>query len=112
MTAALQLDVFAPLRKTAAKNEEAIAALVPIARELAAAAGSDGITVHDLRVAAQSAGYIKRQNTRDRSRSYLGAVMVAAGLRATDRHRRANHPELAHSHGNLARVWVAPGVNR
>ena len=88
------------LRLTAGKHEAAIRALVPLAQELARKAGLHGVTVCDLRVTATQRGLLGAST--GRQFSFLGAVMRAAGLRATDQWRRSI---LEASNGNLQRVW-------
>lgn len=98
----LQLG-FQALEETAQKHAAQIRALVPLAKKLAWAAGSDGCTVADLRHAAALAGILTGRE-RGRELSYLGAVMKAAGLHATEEWRRSDIPQ---SHGNLNRVFRA-----
>lgn len=75
--------------------------LVPIARELAAKAGAQGITVSDVRIVAEARGLLTGEE-RGRRLSYLGKVMEAAGLAKTGDFRRSDIPR---SHGNLHAVW-------
>jgi len=91
------------LNRTARKHSADIARLVPLARELAAKAGQDGVCVSDLRVTATQRGLLGASH--GRSLSYLGAVLKAAGLVPTDRYRRSDVPA---SHGNPHRVFVLP----
>lgn len=93
----------AALHETAAKHADGIQRLAPLARELADAAGPDGITVSDLRVAAVARRLLTGQE-RGRELSWLGAVMTRAGLVRTDDYRRS---DVERSHGNLHRVFVA-----
>ena len=102
MTTSLQLGL-AGLNRTARKHAADIAALVPLARELAARAGAGGVTVSDLRIVATQRGLLGA--SRGRGFSYLGAVMRAAGLRRTNQWRRSI---ISPSHGNPHRVFVAP----
>jgi hypothetical protein len=92
------------LAETAAKHATDIAALVPLARELAHRAGPDGITVSDLRLYAVQRGLLTGTET-GRRLSYLGAVLKAAGLIPTGGYRRS---AVGKSHGNLHRVYRAP----
>lgn len=102
MTLSLQLG-FMALDQTARKHAVDIARLVPLARELAARAGSDGVTVSDLRITATQQGLLGASS--GRGLSYLGAIFRAAGLVPTDRYRRSDVPQ---AHGNLGRVWCLP----
>jgi len=102
VTLSLQLG-FTALDQAARKHAVDIARLVPLARELAARAGSDGVTVSDLRITATQRGLLGASN--GRGLSYLGAIFRAAGLIPTDRYRRSNVPA---SHGNPHRVFVLP----
>lgn len=95
MTDGVQLG-FAALLRTARAHAAALERLVPLVRELAAR-HPEGITVADVREAAQLQG-------QGRALSYLGAVMQAAGLVPTGRYRRSSIPA---SHGNLHQVWRA-----
>lgn len=93
------------LARAEAKNEETIQQLIPIARSLAWLAyeqGEEGITVSDLRLAGMEKDLIDG-TVKDRSLSYLGAVMKRAGLRNTGRRRRSG---LEKTHGNLQTVWA------
>lgn len=89
------------LADTAAKHRSEIECLIPLARELAQKAGPAGITVSDLRLYAVQRGLLTGQE-RGRELSYLGAVMRAAGLTATDEYRRS---DIGKSHGNLHRAY-------
>lgn len=102
MNPSLQLG-FDALDQTAARHAGEIARLVPLAKKLAWAAGSEGCTVADLRHAATLAGLLTGRE-RGRELSFLGAVMKAAGLTATQEWRRSSIPA---SHGNLHRVFRA-----
>lgn len=86
----------------ASRHQAAIALLVPLAQELAHRAGSHGITVADLRIVGAQRGLLPNAGE-GRQLSYLGAVMKAAGLRATKDLRRSVVPE---THGNIGRVWT------
>jgi len=103
MTSGLQLG-FDALELAAAKaaRKALIEKLVPIAQELAKRAGDNGITVANLRHAAQRRGILPRTGD-ERSLSFLGAVMRNAKLIATKRFRRS---DVTASHGNAHRVWV------
>ena len=103
VTLSLQLG-FTALDQAARKHALDIARLVPLARELAARAGPDGLCVSDLRIVATQRGLL-HVRARGRELSYLGAVLKAAGLKATDRYRRSDVPQ---SNGNLHRVFVLP----
>ena len=110
MSAAIEPDLFSQPADAASRHALDIRLLVPLATELAQRVGAVGLTVADLRAEAERRGLFKPGlNTRDRSLSYLGAVMKAAGLVATDRTRRSFIP---HSNGNLLRVWTTPQVAR
>lgn len=75
--------------------------LAPLARELAKVRGT-GITVGELRHEAQKRGLLPRES-KGREFSFLGAVMKAAKLVATEDFRRSDIPQ---SHGNPHRVWI------
>ena len=90
-------------RHAPAHRREAIARLIPLARELAVKAGRDGITVADLRLYAVQRGILTGTET-GRQLSYLGAVLTLAGLAKTSQWRRSHIPQ---SHGNAQRVFVA-----
>jgi hypothetical protein len=94
----------AALERTAANHREKIEQLVPIARYLARQAGTDGITVADLREEAVRLGVLSGEEV-GRELSYLGAVMKAAKLRSTGEYRRSH---IDRTHGNLVVVWRAP----
>lgn len=93
------------LAKTAAraKNAALIATLVPVARELAGAAGFEGVTVSHLREVAIDRGILTGAE-QGRTLSFLGAVMKAAGLLNTGRRRRSH---LRVTHGIAQTVWVS-----
>ncbi len=93
------------LSDTASRHATEIAALVPLARELAAKAPS-GITVSNLRLAAVQRGLLTGEE-RGRRLSYLGAVLSAAGLEPTGEWRRSS---IMKSHGNPHRVFRLPGT--
>jgi hypothetical protein len=76
--------------------------LVPLARELAKKAGTKGITVSNLRLAAVSRGLLTGQET-GRRLSFLGTVMRRAGLNKAGGWRRS---DVEQSHGNLTAIWV------
>ena len=106
MTAAIQPGLWDQPADTATRHALDIRMLVPLATELAQRLGETGITIADLRAEAERRGLFRPGlNTRDRSLSYLGAVMKAAGLVATDRTRRSFLPQ---SHGNRHTVYLAP----
>jgi hypothetical protein len=106
MTAAIQPGLWDQPADTSTRHALDIRMLVPLATELAQRVGAVGITVADLRAEAERRGLFRPGlNTRDRSLSYLGAVMKAAGLTPTDRTRRSFLPQ---SNGNRHVVWLAP----
>lgn len=84
-------------------RERDIERLIPLARQLAAAAGTNGITVANLRIAAVNASILTGQESGKRL-SYLGVVMKKAGLVPIAEYRRSH---IDRSHGNLHRVFVA-----
>lgn len=90
--------------RAASRHTAEIAALVPIALELARKAGAHGVTVADVRLTAVQRGILTGQET-GRALSYLGKVMEAAGLERTGRYRRSH---LISSHGNLQAEWRVP----
>jgi hypothetical protein len=100
MTLSLQLGLDA-LDRTATRHAAEIRRLIPLAKKLAWAAGSEGITVADLRETAVQAGLLTGRES-GRTLSYLGAVCSAAGLVSTNEFRRSRIPQ---SHGNAQRVW-------
>ena len=102
MTLSLQLGLDM-LERATSRHAADIARLVPLARELAARAGLDGVTVSDLRIVAVQRGLLGASS--GRGLSYLGAIFRAAGLVPTDRYRRSDVPQ---AHGNLGRVWCLP----
>lgn len=87
--------------RAASKHARDIERLIPIAQELAARAGASGVTVSDLRLAAVQRGILTGAET-GRSLSYLGRVMLEAGLENTGTYRRS---VMARSNGNLHAVW-------
>lgn len=89
---------------TASKHAEQMAALIPIARELAAKAGEAGVTVADIRLVAERQGLLTGTET-GRTLSWLGALHEAAGLERTGQYRRSF---LARSNGNLQMAWRLP----
>ena len=93
------------LADTAAKNAEAIARLIPLARELAARSPT-GVTISDVRLYAQQRGLLSGTE-RGRQLSFLGAVMQKAGLTPTGEWRRSS---ILKSHGNNHRVYVLASV--
>lgn len=92
---------------TAAKHAKQMAALIPIARELAAKAGEAGVTVADIRLVAERQGLLTGTET-GRTLSWLGALPEAAGLERTGRYRRSF---LARSNGNLQMAWRLPDAD-
>lgn len=92
------------LARAEATHAAAIAALVPLARQLARNAGTMGITVSDLRMVAADLGLLPTLG-RGRALSFLGAVMERAGLVPTGKYRRS---AVEQSHGNLHAVFRAP----
>lgn len=87
--------------RTASRHSALIAALVPLAQELARTAGPAGITVADIRLAAVQRGLLSG-NEEGRELSYLSAVPPAAGLKPTGTFRRS---VIVKTHGNLNQVW-------
>lgn len=103
-----QLDVFAPRREVtrvrdslAGKHAAEIRLLVPLAQRLAAKAGEHGVTVDDIRIAAENASPPLIANPGGRGLSWLSTVPLAAGLVATNRRRLSRNR-------NDQVVWVAP----
>lgn len=82
--------------------------LVPLARELAVAAGANGVTVANLRSIAVARGILTGQE-KGRRLSYLGVVLKRAGLTPTGEYRRSH---IDRSHGNLHAVYVLPELGR
>lgn len=93
------------LDATASRHAREIAQLVPLAKKLAMACGSEGVIISDLRDAAVLAGLLTGHE-RGKQLSFLGAVMRAAGLMATNEFRRS---KILASHGNPHRVWRIRG---
>jgi len=85
--------------------ERQIERLVPIARELAERAGAHGVTVSDIRIAAENRGLLTGEE-RGRRLSWLARVPRAAGLRPVPGAFRRS--AVARSHANLHQVYVAP----
>lgn len=102
MTSSLDLGLFA-LEETAAKHDELIRRLIPIAQGLARVL-PDGVTVADVRCEAVRQCILKPA-AKGRELAFLGAVMKRAGLVSTADFRRS---EIDASHGNLHRVWKRP----
>jgi hypothetical protein len=84
----------------AAKRKAKVAALVPLARELARETG-EGITVSDLRRYALERGLLTGTE-KGRELSYLGVVMKAAGLISDGSFRRS---DIASAHGVANLIW-------
>lgn len=97
-----QIDLWST--SAARKHSGQIELLKPIAQELARKARHHGVTVADVRLIAIQRGLLSGGET-GRELSYLGAVMRAAKLSATDRTRRSH---IDKSHGNRHTVWVDP----
>lgn len=100
------------LHRAIQKHGPAYLLLVGLARALALTAGQDGITVADLREAASKSGDTLPglaeaipAKGRGRELAWLGGVLKAAGLKATDRIRRSHIPG---SHGNRHVVHLHP----
>lgn len=89
------------LARTAAKNEELLQALVPLARELALRAGPAGITVSNVRLLAVQRGILAGNEPLD----CLGVLMKRAGLVPTGATRRS---DLHVTHGIRQLVWRSP----
>lgn len=92
-----QLDVFAPRQRAASRHAALIARLVPLAKELALRAGVSGVTVGDIRLAAEQRGLIEPM-PRDRRLSWLWAVPKAAGLVRTERRRMCPQSRTRNDH--------------
>lgn len=88
------------LGATASKNAELLDRLKPIARQLAERS-PNGITVSDVRKAAERAGLLNGKETKEEL-CCLGAVMKGAGLKATGQMRRSH---LESTHGRHQLVW-------
>lgn len=98
MSRAVQLG-FEALESTAKSHQVEVDGLAALANLLARQAGSNGITVGDLRREA------RLPTGKGRQWSFLGAVMKRAGLIPTDVWRRS---DVEATHGNLNRVWILP----
>lgn len=96
------LDLFtlsSPSRsKAVSKRATEIAALIPLARELACKAAPLPVTTDNLRIAAAS--WLPNVGT-GRELAWLGVVMKLAGL-VPRGYVRSTLPQ---SHGNLLRAW-------
>lgn len=90
--------------RSASKHAGQIAALVPIALELARKAGRLGIIAADVRLTAVQRGILTGQET-GRDLSYLPHVMRTAGLVSTGKRRNSHIPQSNH---NSHLVYVAP----
>lgn len=89
------------MARSAAKCEDTIRRLIPVAQELAAKY-PEGITIGNVRLAGVQRGVIREDEA---SQSGLWAVCRRAGLVATNEMRRSG---VSKSHGNLQRVYLAP----
>lgn len=92
--------------RRAALLEQDLRLLVPIARRQARKAGRAGITVANVRTAAESAGLLLASTDRAHLSVLFGRVMVAAGLvpikgRYVRTHRHGTKG------GNLVGLWRA-----
>lgn len=85
----------------ASRHAGEIARLVPLVQRLARDAGSVGITVTEVRIAAGLTAGANRA-----AYSWLGGLMKAAGLEPTGTFRRST---LDCTHGNRQVVWRVPG---
>ena len=95
------LPLFAPLADDLTRDIER---LTKLASELGPKAGHHGVTVSDLRIAAENAGILTGQESASRmKRLNLGAILLAADLYRTKRYRRSSVPR---SHGNIHVVHV------
>ena len=84
--------------------ERDIERLTRLAAELGLKAGRHGVTVSDLRIAAENRGILTGDESAARMKQLnLGAVMRAAGLYATKQYRRS---DVGRAHGNLNAVWT------
>ena len=101
---ARQIDLWST--SSARKHSGQIELLKPIAQELARKARHHGVTIADVRIIAIQRGLLSGAES-GRDLSYLGAVMRAAKLSATDRTRRSH---IDKSHGNRHTVWIDPGA--
>lgn len=82
--------------------EERKAALVEIAKELAAK--QYDLTVEDIREVAEARDILTGKET-GRELSYLSSIPKAAGLVTNGERVRSSRPS---SHGNLQTIWYAP----
>lgn len=98
-----QWDLF--VARGAGRHANDIRVLTPLVLELARKAGAAGVTVADVRIVARQRRLLPQSRVRDRSLSWLGAVMRAAGLKPTGRVRRS---PIGESHGNRHSVWCLP----
>ena len=90
--------------RASAPHQRDIERLIPVAQELARKAGRSGLIMASLRMVAVQRGYLTGAE-QGRALSWLGAVMKAAGLRATGLFRRSH---IARSRGIPQVVWVDP----
>lgn len=107
MSCALSLFDPPPVQPLTAQQRKAdviawLETLVPLAQELARKAGKHGVTVSDLRIAAENRERMTGVESRTRG-SYLGQVMQMAGLVNSGTYRRSTVPR---SKRNLHAVWV------
>lgn len=89
------------LAQATAANEDIIAALVPLAQELAAHS-PEGLTVTNLRRYAVLKGVLTGE---EKNLHFLGSVMKRAGLVSTGETRRS---DLGVTHGIRQVVWRLP----
>lgn len=87
--------------QTESRNQQRIRELVPLAIELARKAGREGITVANLRQAAQLE---VQDREHQRAYSWLGAVLKRAGLIHTSERRMTAEARTR----NRNDVWVHP----
>ncbi len=99
---AAQIDAWAALSGT--EHDTELALLIPIAQRLAREAGTEGVTIADVREEAARRNILPPLG-KGRSLSYLGSLLRRAGLTATDRTRRST---IDGAHGNRNTIWVAP----
>ncbi len=90
--------------ESGSEHDAEIALLIPIAQRLAREAGTDGVTIADVREEAARRAILPPLG-KGRSLSYLGSLLRRAGLTATDRTRRST---IDGAHGNRNTIWVAP----
>lgn len=102
MTDSLQLGLEG-LDRAAERKTEIIRRLVEIAQGLARMA-PEGLTVADVRAEAVRQCLLPAK-AKGRELAFLGAIMVRAGLVATEQFRRS---DIDASHGNLHRVYRRP----